>query len=182
MLNQIQKYYHASEMPKVQSAIAEFKKEMGNVGKCSTLEALYEQLWQCEDEIIKRYKIYQSLQNEDAPYIEKSIISFQIPALEKKAGSLKMRMRCLLAEAEGKLKNSITPDMIIRAREYPITELLGGEQRGNYLCINHQEKHPSMGVKNNRVRCFTCSFSGDSIDVKMLLDNCDFTEAVRRLQ
>lgn len=181
MINQVQKYYYEVEMPKVRQAISEFKKEMANVGKCITLEYLYEQLWLCEDEIIKRYRIYQSLQSEDAPFIEKSIVSFQIPALEKKADSLKMRIR-LLAEAEGKTKNSITPDMILRAREYPITELLGGAKRGNYICISHTEKHPSMGVKNNMARCFSCGFSGDSIDVKMLLDNCDFIEAIRRLQ
>lgn len=178
-----EKYYYKTEMPKIREAINEFKSEMGNIGWCMTFEALYEQLWQSEDEIIERYEQYKSLTIEDAPYIEKSIVAYQIPFLEKKADKLKMRIRCLALEAEGKKrKDKITPDMIIRAREYPITELLGGQRRGNYLCINHDDRRPSLGVKNNRAMCFSCGFSGDSIDVIMLKENLDFIEAIRRLQ
>lgn len=173
--------YYDFEMPRIRKAIEDFKSEMGNEGRCMTLEALYEQLWECEDEILNRYKLYKSLSDEDAPYIEKAIVSFPIVDLEKKVDSIKLRIRMLVTYSEGKMKNTITPEMIIRAREYPITGLLGGSKRGNYLCINHAEKHPSMGVKNNRARCFSCGWSGDSIDTAMLLWNCDFVEAVRGL-
>lgn len=182
LYRELEQQYYDVEMPRIRKAIEDFKYEMGNEGKCMTLEALYEQLWKREDEILDRYNLYKSLSDEDAPYIEKAIVSHEIPILEKKKDELKMRIRMLVAYAEGKVKNTLTPEMIIRAREYPITELLGGSKRGNYLCINHAEKHPSMGVKNNRARCFSCGWAGDSIDTAMLLWNCDFIEAVKGLQ
>ena len=181
MIN-IQKYYFETETPTVRNAINDFKNEMGDIGRCLTLEALYHQLWECEGEINRRYVLYQTLTDEDAIYLEKSIVVFSIPSLEKKVDSLKMRIRLLVIGVERKIKNTITPDMIIRAREYSMYELLGGYKKGNYLCIAHEERHPSMGVKNNRARCFSCGYSGDSIDIKMLIENCDFIDAVRRLQ
>ncbi len=90
-------------------------------------------------------------------------------------------------KTQGKLfrtdnKNGITDDMIARAKEYPIKELLSSPVRRNTThCIAHNDSDPSMGIKNNRVKCFVCGFKGDAIDVAMKINNLDFKSAVKTL-
>lgn len=74
----------------------------------------------------------------------------------------------------------ITPDMIERAKQYPIEQLLEVKY-GKALCINHQESHPSMNCKNNYAFCHACGWKGSVIDVYMKLNNCSFQETIRRL-
>lgn len=77
-------------------------------------------------------------------------------------------------------KSGITEDMIQRAKEYPIEQLLE-VKKGKSLCINHAERNPSMNCKNNFAYCHACGYTGDVIDIKMKLDNLSFVEAIRRL-
>lgn len=73
----------------------------------------------------------------------------------------------------------MAPEMIQRAKDYDIKTLLPNPIRGNFThCISHEDKHPSMGIKNNRVKCFVCGFGGDSIDIFQQLNNANFKEAV----
>jgi hypothetical protein len=79
-------------------------------------------------------------------------------------------------------KSEVTDTMIQKAREYPIETILPNPIRRNVTnCIAHDDTHPSMGIKNNRVRCFSCGFSGDAISVYMYLNNADFKTAVKEL-
>ena len=165
--------------------VREFVEEMGNVGKCIRLEALYEQLWNAEDELTDRCHRYQKSREEDQPYIERALIASFIPDIETRIEKLNRRIRGILAEAEGRtLEDRITEDMIDRALEYPIEVLIGndGGRRGNVLCIAHEEKHPSMSLKGNRARCFSCGYYGDPIDVYKKLNGVGFVEAVMALQ
>jgi len=75
----------------------------------------------------------------------------------------------------------ITPDMIEKARQYPIENLLE-VKHGKALCFNHQESHPSMNCKNNYAFCHACGWKGSVIDVYMKLHDCIFQEAVKSLQ
>ena len=79
--------------------------------------------------------------------------------------------------------NGITDEMIARAKEHPITEILGEPTRGKYNCIWHDDKNPSMHYyeKTNSVHCFSCGKGGDSIDVAMTVYNIEFLEAVKNL-
>lgn len=79
----------------------------------------------------------------------------------------------------GKLQG-ISPDMIVRAREYPITELVKSN-RGTALCPFHSDKHPSMDVRKNFYHCYSCGASGDIIDFVMKRDGLSFKAAVHRL-
>ncbi len=163
--------------------VREFVAEMGNVGKCIRLEVLYEQMWNAEDELIDRYRRYAISKQQDRPYIERALIASFIPELEATIEKRKRGIRGILAEARGHIsKGRITEDMIDRAREYPIGSLIGNGRRGNILCIAHEEKHPSMSLKGNRARCFSCGYYGDSIDVYMRLNGAGFVETVRALQ
>lgn len=79
-------------------------------------------------------------------------------------------------------QSDITPDMIARAKEYPFEELYPFK-RGYALCPFHPDSKPSMALKNNRVRCYSCmDKSLDTIDFMQKLHGLTFQEAVRRLQ
>lgn len=82
-------------------------------------------------------------------------------------------------------KDQITPEMIIKARNYPIEKLVEVNKRGMARCINpeHQDKNPSMYCKGkNFAYCFVCNLHFDSIDVIMITKGMSFVEAVKRLQ
>jgi DNA primase len=81
-------------------------------------------------------------------------------------------------------KDRITTDRLLRAKEYPIDELLDFKQ-GKTCCLWHNEKTPSLHYfkKSNSVYCFgMCGKARDSIDVYRQLHNCSFNEAVSALQ
>lgn len=95
---------------------------------------------------------------------------------------MKGYQRAILA-LEGKIKaDEITPDMVERARNYPIANIIEVDGRGFVRCINHDEATPSMYTKKNFAHCFGCGWHGDSIDVYMLRNNAKFREAVLSLQ
>ena len=92
------------------------------------------------------------------------------------------REMSLLKPVSNKSGKEITEDMITRAKEYPIKNLLPNPVRNNLTnCISHSDKTPSMSIKNNRVYCFSCGFKGSVIDVAMQLNGVDFKTAVREL-
>ena len=79
-------------------------------------------------------------------------------------------------------KGIITNDMILRAKEYPIKSLLPNPVRRDMTnCISHNDKTPSMSIKNNRAYCFSCKFKGDSIAIYMFLKGVNFKTAVKNL-
>ena len=76
----------------------------------------------------------------------------------------------------------ITSAMIERAKEYPFEQLMQFT-RNMCRCPFHDDKTPSMSLKNNRVRCWgSCGKSWDTIQFVMEKENVSFKEAVRRLQ
>ena len=88
-----------------------------------------------------------------------------------------------LKHPEKKPKGSgVTELEVGRAKQYPIPNLIE-VRRGTATCLWHDDRHPSMKLydKQNRVHCFACGHSGDSIDVYMALNGCDFRTAVRAL-
>jgi hypothetical protein len=79
-------------------------------------------------------------------------------------------------------KNEITNAMIQKARKYPIKDLLPNPIKRNMTdCIAHNDKNPSMRIKDNRAKCFSCGFKGDVIEVYMRLNSVGFKTAVRNL-
>lgn len=77
----------------------------------------------------------------------------------------------------------ITDDMIAIAKQYPIEDLLPNPVKHNKtLCCFHDERTPSMGIKNNRVHCFgACGKSWDTIAFIEDSKGIGFIEAVRYL-
>lgn len=77
--------------------------------------------------------------------------------------------------------NSITDEMIQTAKDYPFEDLYPFK-RGMALCPFHPDSKPSMSLKNNRVRCWSCSKSWDTIQFLIDLEGLSFPMAVSRLQ
>lgn len=80
----------------------------------------------------------------------------------------------------GKIQG-ISPDMIVKAREYPITELIKSN-RGIAKCPFHPDKTPSMDIRKNFYHCYGCGETGDVIDFIMKRDGLTFKQAIIRLQ
>jgi len=79
-------------------------------------------------------------------------------------------------------QSDITPDMIARAKEHPMEELYPFK-RGYALCPFHPDSKPSMSLKDNKVRCWSCmEKSMDTIEFVQKLHGLTFPEAIRRLQ
>jgi hypothetical protein len=88
-------------------------------------------------------------------------------------------LRRLVMEARIFVGKSIgfSPEVIARAREYPLVELIE-TRKGFARCPFHQERTPSFCIKNNFYYCFGCEESGDAIDLYMKLKNVSFPRAV----
>ncbi len=79
-------------------------------------------------------------------------------------------------------KEDITDEDIEQARTSPIENLVEVNCKGFARCVNHlPDNNPSMWCKNNRAKCFSCQWSGSTIDIYMKLHDVDFKKAVKEL-
>ena len=99
----------------------------------------------------------------------------------------KLRAYERLLDKEGPVprepENGITDEMIARAKEYPFEDLLLTElKRGRCACPIHTGKNQtSFEVRNNRGRCHSCQWEGDTIKFVMDTEGYSFPQAVRKL-
>ena len=179
--SEIEKDYYRHEMPKVRKSIAELIAEIGTWGKEQRVLCLERQFNATQGEINRIYAHYESLTKADTPYLDKYIGTIRLEGLKKEFKKIKSEMNYLKNAISGKSNgNGITPEMIERARDFPISELIE-LKRGMARCPFHPDKTPSFSVKNNRFRCFGCGTKGDSIQFVMNQDNLSFIEAVKSL-
>lgn len=82
---------------------------------------------------------------------------------------------------ENRKKADITPEMIERAREYQLENILDVDKNGRALCVVHEDSRPSMDCRGNWAYCYACGYHGDAIDVYMKKLGCGFKEAVTAL-
>lgn len=78
-------------------------------------------------------------------------------------------------------KNGFSEEELARAKAVPIASLIKVGKGKKALCPWHNDRDPSLTVKNNRVWCFPCSRGGDVIDLYMELNRCDMVTAVKAL-
>ena len=78
--------------------------------------------------------------------------------------------------------DTITPDMIARAREYPLNRMINVNRNWRAQCPFHGGDGNNLSIKNNFAYCFSKGCKGDSIDVYRSLYSCSFSEAVLALQ
>ena len=83
-------------------------------------------------------------------------------------------------------ESDMTPVRIASAKESPIKEVLAEfgikiDRHNKFLCPYHDDTRPSMSLRNNRVKCFSCGRGDDAIGLYMELSGRSFHSAVRRL-
>ena len=81
-------------------------------------------------------------------------------------------------------KVSLSSDIVTRAKEYPITQLIDFDSFKKTVCPFHNEKTPSLVYypKTNSCYCFGgCGKAYDAIDIYRHKTGCSFTEAVKYL-
>lgn len=75
---------------------------------------------------------------------------------------------------------SVSDEEVEKARNYPIEEL--AQLKGDFGCCPfHGDKNPSMHKLDNRVHCFSCHKTWDTIDYVRELEGLQFGEAVKYL-
>ena len=92
------------------------------------------------------------------------------------------KTKCLLQER--KIEGGVTEADILRAKMVSIDSILEINRAQNAKCLFHcPDKNPSAHFYrvNNKLHCFVCNQSWDSIAVIMKLRDCGFIEAVRFL-
>ena len=96
------------------------------------------------------------------------------------AGEQRLIVRALRDQRP--VTDTITPNMIEQARQYPIAQLIDFN-RGVAAAFCHRDKRPSLShhKQANRAHCFPCGKSFDSIAVVMQRDGRSFPDAVRFL-
>lgn len=76
--------------------------------------------------------------------------------------------------------DSLSPEQIERARNYPLKDLLHTNKTITN-CPFHDDRTASLNIKNNFYHCHGCDVSGDTIDFLMERDGLTFKEAVMKL-
>lgn len=77
---------------------------------------------------------------------------------------------------------NITQADIERAKLVPIESLFSFKRKGKKVfCPFHDDRHPSASIKDNKLRCFVCNTTLDTIELTRKLHGLSFVEAVRRL-
>lgn len=143
--------------------------------------------------------IVRSYRDNEVPRIQKSLseMKSEVPDFEKsemrrlyllgqlrelKKDPTNPRLKKLLLEIKifTRKMRGISPEMIVRAREYPITELIKSV-RGVAKCPFHSDSTPSMDIRKNFYHCYGCGAQGDVIDLVMKKNGMSFVQAVMYL-
>lgn len=171
-LNKIEKDYRENEAPKVRESIKEWLDEF-------TPEEKYQ--------IRREYLDYalpiaqRNFLDACASWAEQKDKTFSHTALVH-IGELEMKLHKLTRDAkilEGR-EEGITPELIAKARTYPLTDLLKS-RNGMALCPFHDDKTASMDIRKNFYHCYGCGEQGDVLDYVMKTEWLSFKEAVKRL-
>ena len=191
IIDKIEKEYRIERL-KIQEQIREFKKEIKQeFGQEITeyrLDFLKNQKQELENHLKEGYQYNQEMKVkffnpfQSFEWLRLVIMDlWQLPKYERMLKKIVFEIR-LLENRDLVQKNQITPEMIVRAKDYPFENLIKVSQKNFALCPFHNEKTSSLYIKNNFYYCFGCNVSGDTIDFVMKTQNIDFIKAVQLLQ
>lgn len=111
--------------------------------------------------------------------------SFEIGFLLREAKYLVKRLESIKKEREAResnRKDEVTPEMVDRAREYPIEQIVKLERNGRAKCVFHAGEDGNMDIRKNFAHCYVCGTHGDPIDVYKAVYGVGFREAVLAMQ
>lgn len=166
------------ENMRVAYEVENLKEESGTEGICLRLIYLYERMDEVKKDIAEFARKYAQSILDDKPYLERHGLAFQVKRFQKDYNNLSAEFDRTIGV---KMKGKITDEMIARAKEYPIENLVEVNGKGFALCVNHDDKKPSMLTRGNYAHCFSCGYTGSVIDVAMKVKGMDFISAVKAL-
>jgi hypothetical protein len=124
------------------------------------------------------------LRLEDDSALAQALVDRWVDQLNEKIDNLHNELRRLREDERGKVREGqITDEMVERAREYPVKELVGFNRQGKATAWCHPDQNPSLHFMSRvgRAHCFVCDRSFDAIGVLMTRDGMSFADAVREL-
>ena len=180
------KYYREVEIPKIRKQVKEFSSEFSpEFKKERRLSYLNNEIENLEKKIERIYLDYEESTKLDVPFFLRSAIKdIKDPArLERKLRGLTVEKHLLEHPEDSRNVNRVSPEEVAKALAFPFTELLEFNKANFANCPFHKEKVPSFHliVKNNRAHCFSCGWTGSTIDYLMKINDWDFKRAVRKL-
>lgn len=103
--------------------------------------------------------------------------------LREKVGEIVKLQSQIISLRKPDRKGAITDEMIRQAKEHPFTDLLEF-RRNTASCPFHEDRTPSMFYyqKDNKVHCFSCHRSFDTISFIQERDRLGFTDAIKFLK
>ncbi len=175
------------DLPQVRRQVQEHIAEMGREGQYMRLLALYDQLMETEEDLFWRFKRYEANAAAGRPYAERAIIAAFIPENERRVEKIQREIDSLhgvLFKPARAKHDRVTPEMVERAKEYPIEHLVEVGRGGMARCISgeHEDRHASMQATGHFVYCHACGFHADAIGVYQKIHGVGFREAVEGLQ
>lgn len=173
--------YESEIMPKTQQAIREMIREADpEFVRTCRIEYLKERMSELIVDGLIIMKHYEEAIKKDLPAFNRYYMGGK---LREKVGEIVKLQGQIIALRHPERKGVITDEMIQRAKEHPFTNLLKF-RRNTTKCFLHEDTTPSMFYyqKDNRVHCFSCGRSFDSIGFVMERDGLNFVEAVKFLQ
>ncbi|MEY2702801.1 MAG: hypothetical protein RLY43_1439 [Bacteroidota bacterium] len=186
-------YYESKEIEKLKhiyyksdyyKKLEDFKKEISeaepNFVKEARIEYLKNKIIMLENEIKKIYSDYEKAGREGIVFwLRQAFYKLSpIKQYERELKSCKFNLNVI---NNNNFKKEIDDYMILKAKDYPINNLVEVNKNHFAKCIWHDDNKPSMYVKNNYAYCFSCGKSGDVIDIAMKIRGMNFIEAVKFL-
>lgn len=177
-----------SDTHRIKRNIQEHITETGRAGQYLKLYALIDELMDAKEDLFWRCKRYERAKAKNQSLMNLSFIVHYIKEnleqIKKIERGIDFLRAVLFGEPETVKKiekDLITHDMIERAKEYPLENLIDAS-RGFALCPFHDDSKPSLYIKNNFAHCFSCGKTADTIDIYRKQHAVSFPEAVRALQ
>jgi hypothetical protein len=129
------------------------------------------------------FKLYKTSKSELSVWISERLLE---AGEGKKLNQLSIeiqRIKWLLSPNITYSKNKITDAMKQKAKDYPFEQLIKFNRARKAICMFHSDKHPSLSLnpKTNRIRCFSCGASFDTIGYIMTTQNASFIETIKYL-
>lgn len=178
--------YWEEENKRMEQAVLELKSELSYdewiEGQCKRLIFLYDRMSEIKLMVSEYASKYAQSISADKPYLERHGLSIRVKELQADYQKMSRKFDQIIgADAMRGNGGKITDEMVRRAREYPIEQLVEVNKKGFALCVNHIDTKPSMFCRKNYAYCFSCGYKGDVLDVAMKVRGASFVEVVRDL-
>lgn len=173
--------YHSTVIHEVRRGIEELKtempEEMRRVARVNYLKEKITDMIVSSWNLMHSYDRYVRRDRTVERFLVGEDLHAMVAGILKLQGEIRRTMRPEASQGKG----GLTAEMIERARAFNFPDLYPFS-RNMARCPFHDDKTPSMSLKNNRARCWGCNESWDPIAFVMKKEGLTFVEAVRSLQ